>query len=395
MPIKPTDITLTTYVDTNNTLGSQSAFTDDVLLEGLSFPEVTFDTGASFAAVDRFEVLSGRERINADWGADDTATDGDGTPLDDANTDDASADDAMLEALNSNSLSELIDGEDAADFQFKVGFSGTISDNDTESDDTPEIVLFERGGNDAFTIKLMVGGTFDDPEYSEPLTVDSADWWNTEQSIDTVEIDGPQEIHAAGFDLNDFGLSAGETVFGMEVTADQGDGPDLNGLFLAAEDPHDLSRVQGDEDDEEQSETNFDFDVDVKNAWSNGWDNGEKSSFGTTGGARVAIEIDPEGASSFDLELETAGDAFTFDHIWVGGANQRVEKDVGSDKLTASTPDSNGNEFWTPVLDDDLSFNIIINTQDDDALEHIFNDDLDALETLIEGSLSGSVEIFS
>ena len=243
MVIKPTDIEISIPTGSND---SSNPFTDDVFLERLVFDDVDFATSASFEAISRFRVLTGPENINAEWGDNDDAGDGDDNPFAKAGfaganqeTEDPAIQNAtLLNAFNSNSLSEMSDGE-RGDFSFQVEFSKAVFDNDTADDDTPEVVLFERGGNDRFTLELMVDGTFENPGFSSPLTVDSSEWWNTGIAVNTLEIDDAQDVFAGGFDLNDFGLSNGEAAFGMRITAKNA-GPDLNGFFLSSEDPDDF-----------------------------------------------------------------------------------------------------------------------------------------------------------
>lgn len=225
---------------------SGGVYTDDVILESLSFADATFATGDSFRSIVAFEVLEGRGNINAEWGDDDDDGDGNDTPFakagfagaDQETVDPAIQDATLLNAFNSRSLSEMSDGEGGTT-QFKVLFSNGLYDNDVGADLVPELVFFERGMNDVFDVELIIGGAFDDPIYSEAVRVDSADFWDTGISVDTVEINGAQEIGAGGLDLTDFGLGAGEAAYGFRLTYVSG-GPDLNGFFLSAENPADF-----------------------------------------------------------------------------------------------------------------------------------------------------------
>ncbi|MGF1554469.1 MAG: exosortase-dependent surface protein XDP2 [Paracoccaceae bacterium] len=229
-----------------------SPFTDDVLLDSLTFTapgggEVVYDgTTGSFSVARSFEVTQGRSKFNAEFGDNDTDADGDPAPFTKAGfpgaaqetTDPTIQDAALLNAFNSRSLSEITDGESAGTGQFVVGFENTLTFDDVGGDGLPDIVFFERGGNDEFDVELITGGTLAAPVFSDPLTIDSGDFASAGFSIDTVEIGNSQLLTVAGFDLAAFGLGAGDRAGGFRLTAD--DGPDLGGFFLATEDPEDF-----------------------------------------------------------------------------------------------------------------------------------------------------------
>jgi hypothetical protein len=235
-------------------------YTDDVLLESLSFGGTVYDgSKGSFSVARDFRVLEGRSRINAEFGDNDNGATGDddgddnpfvkagivapGTVLTDGgsiqeSTDPAIQDKALLNAFNSRSLSEITDGEGKGLLQFEVLFENSLAFDDVGGDGLPDIVLFERGNNDEYVIELITGGSIGAPALSAGVTVSDGDLGSAGFSIDTLEIGGPQEMSVGGFDLADFGLMSGDTAFGFRLTTT--DGPDLGGFFLAAEDPADF-----------------------------------------------------------------------------------------------------------------------------------------------------------
>jgi len=228
-------------VDTNG-----SPYTDDVFLNALGIGSATFSANSSFRAVQQLTVISGRSEINAEWGDDDSASDGDDTPFVKSGNPGASQetevpaiqDAALLNAFNSLSLTEMSDGEGGGSFTFRALFSASLTDNASGPDSVPEIVFFERGLNDSFDVRLIVGGSFANPVFA-PTTVrvSSGDFWDTGIDVNTVEIDSAQPVGAGGLDLDDFGVTAMQAAFGFELSNANGTGPDLNGFFLAAEDP--------------------------------------------------------------------------------------------------------------------------------------------------------------
>ena len=239
--LTPTDVSVSTPTGSTDTT---SPYTDDVLLDSLTFGSTVYDGPAgSFSVARRFEVITGRSQINAEWGDNDTNADGDPDPFTKAGfpganqetTDPAIQDPALLNAFNSRSLSEITDGEGQAPLSFKMLFEQSLAFDAVGGDGAPDLVFFERGLNDVFDVELITGGTFANPTLSDPVTVDSANFGEADFQIDTLEISGAQAMGVGGFDLADFGLGSGDTAFGFLLSTD--DGPDLGGFFLAAEDP--------------------------------------------------------------------------------------------------------------------------------------------------------------
>lgn len=241
--ILPKAISVSVPSGTNNP--ATGAYVDDVYLEALEFPDVIFATGSSFSPIRDFLVTAQRGNINAEWGDQDTFSDGDDNPFAKAGLDPADQestnpliqDKALTNAFNSLSLSEMSDGESGG-FQFIALFQAGLKDDDPSMlDGIPELIFFERGRNDAFRVEVIVGGTFESPVYAGAFVdVDSRNFWPTGISVNTKEIGSAQEIGVAGIDLNDFGLGADDIAYGFRLSVLSG-GPDLNGFFLSTEDP--------------------------------------------------------------------------------------------------------------------------------------------------------------
>ncbi|WP_170125521.1 exosortase-dependent surface protein XDP2 [Jannaschia seohaensis] len=250
--IAPSNITVSVPAGSNDPTGP--VYTDDVLLETLTFERpgggiVVYDaSGGSFAAAQSFEVTGSRTKINAEWGDDDDGADGNDTPFAKAGyplggaitqetTDPTIQDAALLQAYNSLSLSEMTDGESGnGTMEFVTTFTKSLAYDDVGGDGLPDITFFERGGNDIFSIELIIGGSAANPIYSQALTMNSANFWGTGISVDTLEISSPQQMFVGGFDFSDWGLSSGDIVGGFRLNTTGG--PDLGGFFLAAEDPN-------------------------------------------------------------------------------------------------------------------------------------------------------------
>ncbi len=238
----------------NNTSGagtSTNPYTDDVLLDSVTFDGITLSVdNGQISAIQSAYIDSGRDNTNAEWGDDDDGGDGNTDPFTrvgidvfnadgsvnlavQESTDPAVQDIALASAFSSLSLSEITDGEgtnSVSNFIFNFG----VKDNDTAVDLLPEIVLFERGNNDTTTVRAITGGTFDNPTLQGAITITEDDMWNTGEHIDTTEIDDIQQLAAIGIDLNDFGITDGSIVYGLQIDTDGGD---FGGFFQAAEDP--------------------------------------------------------------------------------------------------------------------------------------------------------------
>lgn len=259
--ISPDSLTVSVPSGSNNSTAadvgsSGNPYTDDVLLDSITFDGVTLSVGSGqIAAIQSAYVVSGRDDTNAEWGDDDDGSDGNTNPFSrvginpfssgnnvdlsvQESTDPAIQDIALASAFSSLSLSEITDGEgntSVTNFIFNFG----VTDNDAALDLLPEIVLFERGNNDSTTVRAITGGTFDSPILApDAVTINSGNMWDTGLFIDTTEINSGQELAAIGIDLNDFGISDGTIVYGLQIETDGGD---FGGFFQAAEDPDQFS----------------------------------------------------------------------------------------------------------------------------------------------------------
>ncbi|MDR9401873.1 MAG: exosortase-dependent surface protein XDP2 [Halothece sp. Uz-M2-17] len=249
--------------------GSDPVLTDDAFLDTLTFESGNSSfTGNdnpstnSFRGVQRLTVVSGREggsgsdaaNVNGEFGENDDNSDGDDTPFHKAglvatgdpvtdtireSTDPDDQDAALLQALNNRNLAEIADGEGVQSYTLRLIFDQGINDDNNGNDDAPEIVLFERGINDdAIEIKLITGGTFEAPIFSgSTFSEASSNYDDTGLNLNTDEIGSAQNLGVIGLDLSqDFGLTNGDPVFGVEITSNNG-GADINSALLASQDP--------------------------------------------------------------------------------------------------------------------------------------------------------------
>jgi len=239
--IKPSSVLVTTPSGSQD---MSNPFTDDILLDGLTFGTTSYMANSgSFSAVSRFEVLTGRDQINAEWGDSDDGSDGNDNPFvksgygdaDQETTDPTIQDATLLNTFNSLSLSEITDGEGRADSSFKLLFNDSLAFDVVGEDGLPDLVLFERGLNDFFDVELIIGGTWANPILSSRLRVNSGEFMDAGFSINTKEISNAQKMGVGGFDLDAFGLAQGDFAYGLVVTSESGQGPDLGGIFLSAE----------------------------------------------------------------------------------------------------------------------------------------------------------------
>ena len=247
-PIAPSALTIDVPLGSNNpgsigtgvTPDPSLVYVDDIYIHALTFGSTVFQgNDVNLRGAIDLEVLSGRGNVNVEWGDSDTNSDGDptgmakiGQPDSEAeSTDPAIQDPGLLTVYSENSLTEMTDGE-SGQHSYKVLFANGILDNDNGIDSIPEIVFFERGRNDVFTIELIVGGNFENPVLSDPLEINSSMFSDVGLNVNTREINGSQILGVAGYDLNDWGLSSGEAAFGFVFT---GGGADLSGIFASGE----------------------------------------------------------------------------------------------------------------------------------------------------------------
>lgn len=239
---------------------ASQAFVDDIFLEGIT---VSTAAGTSTFSVERSEVVVGiasfvrseLESVNAEFGDADDGADGDPNPfvqigvvLEGAPVPESISDSidpliqnaAITAAVSSFSLVQGIDGE-GANFTLDVIFAQGVLDNNNLSDEIPEFVILERGFNSTFSLRAIIGGTADNPIFSDlSVDVSIADQSATGIFVNTNEIGSGQQLASFGVDLSDFGLMNGEAVFGLSITSTNGTGADITAQFITALDPSQL-----------------------------------------------------------------------------------------------------------------------------------------------------------
>jgi len=250
--IQPVGITVSTPSGSNNAAGAGTAgnpYTDDIFLESLVLSSgggagsTTTLSAASESFIVGVEAIvrSGASSVNAEFGDNDTGSDGnanpfvsagiinEGDPLTDAtreSTDPNIQNPSISAAINSLSLSQGVDGE-GPDYTLDIFFAFGVLDNDSGIDSIPELIIFERGVNSSVALQAITGGSTASPTFA-PITVsiDAADFFATGIHVDTIEIGGSQELGVAGVDLNDFG--AGTTpILGVRILSTGGTGADI------------------------------------------------------------------------------------------------------------------------------------------------------------------------
>lgn len=237
----------------NSGLSRRRPFTDDVYLRTITFAGGTLTAfSANNVFIGEARVTAARHTINAEFGDNDTGSDGNANPFVQvgATTEGTNIrrrrdpiresrnpvvqDSAIAAALRTPNLLGIVDGEDAKrstrNYTFRVMFDQPVWDNSIGGDSLPEIVFWERGVNSNFSVRaILYGSDINNPDYA-PNTVKvlrrnllpSGIW------IDTVESNS-QQLGFAGIDLTSFGLGIGSTraVAGLEITALNRSGPDV------------------------------------------------------------------------------------------------------------------------------------------------------------------------
>lgn len=240
-PLMPTGLTITVPAGTTD---ASNPYTDDVLLETITFGGTTFRfTSDEITIVRTALVTANRSGVNADYGDSDTGSDNDPNPFVKAglvaegvspagiqeSMNPAIQDRAIVAAFSTRSLNQGIDGE-GADYVVNLLFARGVLDSDAAADALPELVFFERGVNSSFSVRAITGGTIAAPILSSATEVLVANLWRTGVLIDPTE-SAAQELGVAGIDLSDLG--AGSTpVYGVQITSTRGSGADLYGVFM-------------------------------------------------------------------------------------------------------------------------------------------------------------------
>lgn len=254
--LKPTSVTVSIPTGSKNGTrdGSLSKpYVDDILLNTLVFPSATFkSTNKEFKALRWAEVVSGRNNVNAEFGDLDNNSDKNPNPFVTAGVvkegfnlttepnptresiNPTIQDPAIQAAFDSPSLSQGIDGELSNPFVLDLIFDNGILDNNSAVDQVPELVFFERGANSDFQVQAITGWTFGNPTFApKSVTALRGQMFKSPVYIDTIEITQAQQLGVIGFDLNDFGLTASQALYGIRLTAtSKSSGPDLYGQFI-------------------------------------------------------------------------------------------------------------------------------------------------------------------
>lgn len=234
--------------DVYNPLQPEGPYQDDVFLQDITFNGVTYsEAGGQIVAVQSAYVLANRQNANAEFGDNDTNSDGNPdpftrvglNPLDKESVVPKIQDTAIASAFSTLSLNEGLDGEPATgsnQYNIALVFTAGVSDNNNGSDAEPEFMLFERGNNDTTTLRAIIGGTFDNPTFADnAIVVQSGDFEPMGFEIDTSEISQGQELSVLGIDISDFFTSySGQTIWGLSI---ESTGGDFYGKMLGAENP--------------------------------------------------------------------------------------------------------------------------------------------------------------
>lgn len=138
----------------------------------------------------------------------------------------------LSEVFGVNNLSHIIDGEDdgawTIDLFFPLGQT-LVSDGQNK---TPEIVIFERGGNSSLGVKgiTVSGGVY---SYTSGFVLQPGNFTNAGWNLNTIEISEGQPVVGVGFDLNHLG-SVANGIVGLRVySAPTFSGPDIVGIRTA------------------------------------------------------------------------------------------------------------------------------------------------------------------
>ena len=257
--LQPTNVTITIPTGSNNTGAGNSAataFTDDILLSSLTFSGSTFLTNSgNVQPIQATFIASGNANVNAEFGDNDTNSDGNDNPFVKAgitapgapiplaiqeSVDPNIQNTTITEAFSDLSINEGVDGE-GPQYVMDLYFTKSIIDNRAGTDVVPEIIAFERGLNSSFDLQVIYGGTYGSPLLSQIVSVAATDMFATGIFINTSEITSGQQLGVVGIDLSDFGLSASTAALGVRITSTGNSGADLYGVFVNAENASQLT----------------------------------------------------------------------------------------------------------------------------------------------------------
>lgn len=149
----------------------------------------------------------------------------------------------LNDVFSSKNLAYLLDGESDVAWSLELRYAagqGVVADGD---DQTVELFLLERGANSMLGVQaILLDGSLSDAVTLNFRTGSGSDYGVarmgglTDFSLDTLEIDGAQQVAGIGLDLGAFGLTAGQAVIGYRFFVEKDtpnlryDGPDFLGF---------------------------------------------------------------------------------------------------------------------------------------------------------------------
>ncbi len=187
-------------------LPNPNTWKGDILLNSVEFGNTTV---TDFAVVNKAKIVSNDLWTGGNTGAA-SADKGDlatvGLSKEEINNND------VVAALGNLYLSSIIDTEDSGKFTIDLSFNKAV-DN---------LFLWERGQNSQLKIQALdAGGNL----IGNLLKLDSQNWQYAGYKLDTLEINGAQNVGSKGVSLADLGVSA--PISGLRVISKTGyNGPD-------------------------------------------------------------------------------------------------------------------------------------------------------------------------
>lgn len=134
------------------------------------------------------------------------------------------------EVFGGNNLSHIIDSEDNAAWKIDLLFGPGLRLYSDGMNNSPELAIFERGGNSDLGIK---GILFDGVNYSytSGLVLLRSQFTYAGWTLDTLEISGAQKVYGLGLDLTDLG-DVSQGLVGIRLYSEaQFNGPDIVGVL--------------------------------------------------------------------------------------------------------------------------------------------------------------------
>lgn len=140
------------------------------------------------------------------------------------------------EVFGSNNLSHIIDSEDNGAWKIDLFFGPGLRLYSDGMNNTPELAIFERGGNSDLGVK---GILFDGVNYSytSGLVLLRSQFTDAGWTLDTLEIAGAQKVYGLGLDLTDLG-DVSQGLVGIRLYSEaQFNGPDIVGVLTGVPAP--------------------------------------------------------------------------------------------------------------------------------------------------------------